>query len=99
MRFSLFKKNNEKRKGSNPHRDWLIILAITGVLFTVIVLYNVYVFRQVAEGRFMLPSSEEIVTKTLDKDSLRQTFLIIETKKQKLEDALNGEVKVGDPSL
>ncbi len=96
---NIFKKNRTKKVTLTPYRDWLIVLVASGVLLVVIVLYNVYIFRQIISGKFMLPSTEEVMVKTIDKNSVEKSFLLIETKKQKLQTVLGGGVSVSDPSI
>lgn len=94
----MFKKRTQQ-VGFNPEKDWLIILLISFGILCIVVAYNIYVFKSISSGTFMQSSAENVITQTLEKNTLTKAAGIINTKKQKFDAILNGERDIEDPSL
>lgn len=94
----MFKISNEK-KIINPERDWFLVLIFFAISFSMIVIYNVYVFKKIENGTFVISSSEAVVSQTLRKESIEEAVGVIELKRSDVEKALRGEFDIPDPSI
>ncbi len=84
-----------------PHRDWLVIIAIFGAGFVLVVLTGIYLFRGVSDGVLFVPSSTDSVAvpSSLDRASLVSTMSYYTDKAAKLETLKSSPLNLIDPSI
>ena len=81
----------------DPARDWIALIALAGMAFGVIVVWNAWAFDTVANGG-VIGSTPIVTTPTFDKSSLNTVRDIFANRASEEQKYVAGVYRFADPS-